>query len=226
MADAFFSSSWRILEPHGCATVIGSVQPVDDWVIEYVVKRLARKEIRQAKGQHKEWVRGQLSGLPEHNGALTEWIKLTRGQRPDLAAELAGAGISAAEAGLRLGYGGRIDNNRYSAAFATAKSPLPRRSLRCGSGVDAAGVDQVGGDGDVEASSCPARLFDDAHAAREVGLALLRLDGDVSCNDDHGYAPLLTFSCWAGPARCNPCRHRECAKLIGRLVHLAAHEQP
>ena len=45
MADAFFSTSWRILEPHGCATVIGSVQPVDDWVIEYVVKRLARKDV-------------------------------------------------------------------------------------------------------------------------------------------------------------------------------------
>ena len=57
--------------------------------------------------------------------------------------------------------------------------------------VDAAGVDQVGGDGEVEAASCPACLFDDAHAAREVGLALLGLDGDVSCNDDHGCAPLL-----------------------------------
>jgi hypothetical protein len=45
MADAFFSTSWRILEPHGCATVIGSVQLVDDWVIEYVVKRLARKDV-------------------------------------------------------------------------------------------------------------------------------------------------------------------------------------
>ena len=27
------------------ATLIGSVQPVDDWVIEYVVKRLARKDV-------------------------------------------------------------------------------------------------------------------------------------------------------------------------------------
>jgi len=33
-----------------------------------------------------------------------------------------------------------------------------------------------------EASSCPAHLFDDAYAAREVGLALLGLDDDVSCN--------------------------------------------
>lgn len=52
--------------------------------------------------------------------------------------------------------------------------------------VDAAGVDQVGGDGDVEAAGGLACLFDDDHAAREVGLALLRLDGDVSGNDDDG----------------------------------------
>jgi hypothetical protein len=55
--------------------------------------------------------------------------------------------------------------------------------------VDAAGVDQVGGDDDVEAAGCPVCLFDDDHAARKVGLALLGLDRDVSCNDDHG--PLL-----------------------------------
>jgi hypothetical protein len=46
--------------------------------------------------------------------------------------------------------------------------------------VDTAGVDQVRADRDVEAANCPARLdqlvegrvlFDDAHTAREVGLA-------------------------------------------------------
>jgi hypothetical protein len=41
---------------------------------------------------------------------------------------------------------------------------------------------------------CPARLFDDARAGREVGHALPALDGDVSSNDDHGRAPLLAFS--------------------------------
>src|SRR5829696_194927 len=61
--------------------------------------------------------------------------------------------------------------------------------------VDAAGVDQVGGDGEVEAASCPACPFDDAHAAREVGLTLLGLDGDVSCDDDHWCAPLPESSC-------------------------------
>ena len=65
--------------------------------------------------------------------------------------------------------------------------------------VDAAGVDQVGGDGEVEAASGPACQFDDAHTALKVGLALLGLDGDVSCNDDHGCASLLPPSCPARP---------------------------
>ena len=43
----------------------------------------------------------------------------------------------------------------------------------------ARGVDQVRADRDVEAANCPASLLDDAHTAREVGLVLLRLDGDV-----------------------------------------------
>src|SRR5918996_1269111 len=64
--------------------------------------------------------------------------------------------------------------------------------------VDTAGVDQVRTDRDVEAANCPASLFDDAHTACEVGVALLRLNGDVSCNDDHGCAPVLSPSC---PAR-------------------------
>jgi hypothetical protein len=49
---------------------------------------------------------------------------------------------------------------------------------------DTAGVDQVRADRDVEAANCPTSLFDDAHTARGVGLAMLRLNGDVSCNDD------------------------------------------
>ena len=61
--------------------------------------------------------------------------------------------------------------------------------------VDAARVEQVGRDGKVEAAICPASLFDDAYAAREVGLALLRVDRDVACDDDHGCAPLPKSSC-------------------------------
>ena len=53
-------------------------------------------------------------------------------------------------------------------------------------------------DRDVEAANCPASVFDDAHTAGKVGLSLLRLNGDVSCNDDHVCAPVLSPSC---PAR-------------------------
>jgi hypothetical protein len=67
--------------------------------------------------------------------------------------------------------------------------------------VDAAGVEQVGGDGKVEAASCSASLSDNAHAAREVGLALLRVDRDVSCDDDHGCAPLPKFFASQGISR-------------------------
>ena len=71
-----------------------------------------RDEIREARRMHKEWARAQLNGLPSADAPLLEWIVLTRGQRPDLAAQLASGDVSAAEAGLRLGYGGRIDPRR------------------------------------------------------------------------------------------------------------------
>jgi hypothetical protein len=45
-------------------------------------------------------------------------------------------------------------------------------------------------DGKVKAAICAASLLDHAHGAREVRLALLRVDRDVSCDDDHGCAPL------------------------------------
>jgi hypothetical protein len=52
--------------------------------------------------------------------------------------------------------------------------------------VHAAGVERVRGDGEVQAAGYPACLLDDAHAAREVGLALLGLNDGVSCSYDRG----------------------------------------
>jgi hypothetical protein len=52
--------------------------------------------------------------------------------------------------------------------------------------VDAAGVELISSDGKVEAASCPTALFDDPLAARDVGIALPRFDGDVACHYDHG----------------------------------------
>src|SRR5215475_13679213 len=45
--------------------------------------------------------------------------------------------------------------------------------------VDAAGVHQIRGDGEVQAAGCEAGLFHDAHAVLKVGLALLRVDHDM-----------------------------------------------
>jgi hypothetical protein len=83
---------------------------------------------------------------------------------------------------------------------------VSRRRLRLPTveDVDTAGVDQVPAARDVEAANCPASLFDDAHRARKLGLGLLRLYGDVSCNDDRVCAPVLSPSCparRAGPLR-------------------------
>jgi hypothetical protein len=61
--------------------------------------------------------------------------------------------------------------------------------------VDVARVEELGGDGKVEAAICLASLLDNAYGAREVRLALLRVDRDVSCDDDHGCAPLRKSSC-------------------------------
>jgi hypothetical protein len=69
-------------------------------------------EIREAKRLHKAWVAGQLNGLPDDDRTVIEWIRLTWGERADLAAELAAAGVTPAEAALRLGYGSRIDPRR------------------------------------------------------------------------------------------------------------------
>jgi hypothetical protein len=51
--------------------------------------------------------------------------------------------------------------------------------------VDTPGVHQIRGDGEVEAAGGEAGLFHDAHAVREVGLALLRFDDDMPCDDYH-----------------------------------------
>src|SRR5918992_2964019 len=95
---------------------------------------------------------------------------------------------------------GRGEDRRALFIVRTAAAEGVDRRLRLPAleDVDAAGVDQVGGDREIEAAGCPASLLDDAHTAREVRLALLRLNGDVSCNDDHGCAPVLSPSC---PAR-------------------------
>ena len=66
-------------------------------------------ELKKAENLHIQWAKARLNGLPGDDPTIIEWIRLSGGQRPRLAAELSDAGIAPTEAALRLGYGGRID---------------------------------------------------------------------------------------------------------------------
>lgn len=66
-------------------------------------------ELKKAEKMHLQWTAARLDGLAGEDPTVVEWIRLSGGQRPHLAAELSSAGIAPNEAGLRLGYSGRID---------------------------------------------------------------------------------------------------------------------
>lgn len=66
-------------------------------------------ELKKAEKHHMQWTAARLNGLGGEDPIVIQWIRLSGGQLPHLAAELSSADISPAEAGLRLGYGGRID---------------------------------------------------------------------------------------------------------------------
>jgi hypothetical protein len=66
-------------------------------------------ELKKAEQWHVQWTRARLNGLADGDPIVIQWIRLSGGQRPRLAAELSSADITPDEAGLRLGYGGRID---------------------------------------------------------------------------------------------------------------------
>lgn len=68
-----------------------------------------RWEIKQAESMNVRWAEARLNGLNYDDSVVIEWIRLSGGERPNLAAELCQAGISPDEARLQLGYGGRID---------------------------------------------------------------------------------------------------------------------
>jgi hypothetical protein len=68
-----------------------------------------RWELKKAEQWHVRWAEARLDGLAGEDPIVIQWIRLSGGQRPHLAAELSSANITPDEAGLRLGYGGRID---------------------------------------------------------------------------------------------------------------------
>ncbi|WP_438804049.1 translation initiation factor IF-2 N-terminal domain-containing protein [Mycolicibacterium mageritense] len=66
-------------------------------------------ELKKAEKMHLRWTAARLDGLAGEDPIVIEWIRLSGGQRPHLAAELSSASITPGEAGLRLGYSGRVD---------------------------------------------------------------------------------------------------------------------
>jgi hypothetical protein len=68
-----------------------------------------RWELKKAEKLHIEWAAFRLNGLAGNDRDIIDWISLSKGEQPHLAAGLSSAGITPDEADLHLGYGGRID---------------------------------------------------------------------------------------------------------------------
>jgi hypothetical protein len=66
-------------------------------------------ELKKAAKLNARWAEARLNGLGGDDAFVIRWIRLSDGQRPDVAADLASCGITPEEAGLRIGHGGRID---------------------------------------------------------------------------------------------------------------------
>lgn len=67
-------------------------------------------ELKKAEQWHLQRTRARLNGLAGEDPVVIQWIRLSDGQRPRVAAELSRADITPEEANLRLGYSGRIDS--------------------------------------------------------------------------------------------------------------------
>lgn len=68
-----------------------------------------RWELKKAEQWNVHWTKARLNGLTDEDPIVIQWIRLSGGQRPRIAAELSSADITPEEANLQLGYGGRID---------------------------------------------------------------------------------------------------------------------
>ncbi|BBY06433.1 translation initiation factor IF-2 N-terminal domain-containing protein [Mycobacterium noviomagense] len=69
-------------------------------------------ELKQAEEMNAQWAAARLNGLGCDDSEVIGWIRLSGGERPQLAVDLFQGGVSPEEAQLRLGYGGRIDPRR------------------------------------------------------------------------------------------------------------------
>ena len=70
------------------------------------------RDHKEARRLHRDWAAACLGGLDDTESTMIEWIRISGGRSPMLAAELSDAGLAPEEAGLRLGYDGREDARR------------------------------------------------------------------------------------------------------------------
>jgi Translation initiation factor IF-2, N-terminal region len=73
-------------------------------------------EVKQAEELNRQWAEACLNGLSGDDATIIDWIRLSDGEKPNLAAELSRANIGSHEACLQLGYGGRVDT-RWPSIF-------------------------------------------------------------------------------------------------------------
>lgn len=66
-------------------------------------------EIKQAEKLNRQWAEARLNGLTSDDATIIKWIRLGAGVQPHRAADLSRAEITPDEAGLQLGFGGRVD---------------------------------------------------------------------------------------------------------------------
>jgi hypothetical protein len=66
-------------------------------------------EMKKAAKLNQRSAEARLNGFGGDDALVIKWIRVSDGQRPEVATDLAGGGITPDEAGLNIGHGGRID---------------------------------------------------------------------------------------------------------------------
>lgn len=86
-------------------------------------------ELKQAEDLNARWAEARLNGLDADDAEVVQWIRLSGGRQPEIAARLVYRGITPCEAALAIGYGGRIDARMATVyeRFSRAKSIYRRR---------------------------------------------------------------------------------------------------
>jgi hypothetical protein len=69
----------------------------------------SRWELKKAERLNALWAEARLNGLSGDDAEVIKWIRVSDGQRPEIATDLASGDITPEEAALHIGYGGRID---------------------------------------------------------------------------------------------------------------------